>query len=293
MDPDLLNDVSAPCASSLLREEAGRRVIPENAPGVETRIVDPERCAVPVAGTRKLRSSRPAVLQPRDHPYVLDRATFQHPAGVDLAPSGMSSAVLGQGGDVHFPASDEPRVESELRRAFGVGPFRVQHFGERGGSSVRRARRSVCRCHRDHLLARLPVVAGASCTRTAPVAYSCTTSASRAAQSFRQARAGGWRALFIGSTGNAVGTKHTAQSLTEENLAPVACWPPARGEAARAAQRCQKATYEARPPASLPLTARVSRPSLRASSHCAWYSLPDMPCRATSPPPLARVQIAL
>src|SRR5687767_8741452 len=89
-----LDDVRAPSATDLLREDVGRRVVPQDAPGIEGRIVEAQRRAVPVAGAGQRRNSRVAIRQPRDHPDILDGAPLEYPAGVNLASPVMRRAIV-------------------------------------------------------------------------------------------------------------------------------------------------------------------------------------------------------
>src|SRR5688572_16581023 len=95
-----LYNILAASAARLLREEIRRRVVPEDAPRVESRVVDPQRRAIPIAGARELLDVRLSVSQARNHPDILDRSALQHPAGVYLAATVMCRAVLGKSGDV-------------------------------------------------------------------------------------------------------------------------------------------------------------------------------------------------
>jgi hypothetical protein len=94
--------------------EVGGWVVPEDAPGIEVRVVDAQRRAVPVSRDRQRCDIRAAVGKRRDHPHILDRSPLEYPPGVDFAASGMGGAALLMGNDVHFPAANEPSVKLHL-----------------------------------------------------------------------------------------------------------------------------------------------------------------------------------
>src|SRR5215211_2677087 len=116
----LLHDILASRAAYLLREEIGRRVVPQNAPSVEIGVVDPQRRSVPVSCSGELLDARLSLLEARDHPDVLYGASLQYPARVNLAATGVRGSVLKDCSDLHLPSSDEPRIETELRLALRV-----------------------------------------------------------------------------------------------------------------------------------------------------------------------------
>jgi hypothetical protein len=125
-----LHDISSSCASDLLREKVGRRVVPENAPRIEIRIVDAQRRSVPISGPGKLPDASASVLQARDHPDILDGAALQDPTGVNLAATGVRRPVLAYRGDIELPLPDQPRKQLQLRPALRVGGIGVEHVGE-------------------------------------------------------------------------------------------------------------------------------------------------------------------
>src|SRR4051812_15204308 len=122
----LLNDPIALRASNLLAEEVDRRVAPQDAPSVEIRIVDAKRRAVPIAGAWQLGNAWLSVLQPRDHPDVLDRPALKHPAGVDLTLPLVGRAIFQDGRDAHVPAADDERIKLQLARPLRAGAVGVK-----------------------------------------------------------------------------------------------------------------------------------------------------------------------
>jgi hypothetical protein len=140
-----------PCRS--LTEEARGGVDPEDAPGVEGRVVHPEGRAVPGAGDRHDRRVRPAITPSRDHPDILDGTAFENPPEVDLTVALVARAVGPVRDDVGLPAADELTVEPELPGAIGGGHIGVEHTDERPsiGHGVRAAdgRRGRCAARRN------------------------------------------------------------------------------------------------------------------------------------------------
>lgn len=132
-----LHNVAAVRSSELLREEIGRRIVPQDAPGIEMPIVEAQRRAVPVARDWQSFDARPAIGEARDHPYILYGSSLEHPAGVNLAAAGMRISVLRVRRDVEFPVADKPGVEHQLRFALAVRSRRMQDVGERSGDRIR------------------------------------------------------------------------------------------------------------------------------------------------------------
>src|SRR6185437_15374779 len=66
-----LDDIRTLRAPGLLAKDVSRRIDPGDAPGLDRRIVDPDRGAIPVAGDRKHGRALP-LRKTRNHPDVLD-----------------------------------------------------------------------------------------------------------------------------------------------------------------------------------------------------------------------------
>src|SRR5215207_10239253 len=92
----LLHDVTAAGAAELARVELLQRVAPQDVPGVEAGVVDPE-----------CRAEEEA----RQDPDVLDGAALEHPGEMDLALAGVSRAVIGMHRGIEAPVADEPAIE--------------------------------------------------------------------------------------------------------------------------------------------------------------------------------------
>ena len=106
-----LDNISASCACCLLREEIGRRIVPLNAPCVEIRVINAQRCSVPISCSRELFDPRTSLLEAGDHPHVLNGSALQDPTGVNLAATGVRRPVLKYRGDVQLPLSDKPSIK--------------------------------------------------------------------------------------------------------------------------------------------------------------------------------------
>src|SRR3954449_1863058 len=117
-----LHDVGIAWTADLLAEYAATGIEPGNPPGIDGRIVDPQRRAVPIAGDRQGRAAGRA----RNDPDVLHGAALQHPAEMDFAGGGVFRSIGSVGGDLGVPIADEPAIKLECRRVLGVRSVRVQ-----------------------------------------------------------------------------------------------------------------------------------------------------------------------
>jgi hypothetical protein len=113
-----LHDVVAAGAADLAPIDLLERVAPEDMPGVDVGIVDPQRRAVKEA---------------RQDPHVLDGAAFQHPAEVDFTATGVFCAVIAVHHRVHLPASDQPSVETHFVCALSCRAIGMQRGDEGWG----------------------------------------------------------------------------------------------------------------------------------------------------------------
>ena len=103
-----LHDVSVLGSADLLREEIGRGIAPQDPPGVELRVVDPERRAIPIARAGQRLDSGMSVSQAWNHPDVLDGQTLQHPPCVNLAVAPMRRSIFEDRRNVHVPSTHNP-----------------------------------------------------------------------------------------------------------------------------------------------------------------------------------------
>src|SRR5262249_55093595 len=106
--------------ANLLRKEVGRRVVPQDAPGIDGRIVNAQGRAIPIAGAGQLIDAGLAVLQTWNHPHVLNGPSFEDPASVNLTLSIMRCPVFRKCRYVQFPVADEPSIERKLVGALPV-----------------------------------------------------------------------------------------------------------------------------------------------------------------------------
>src|SRR5262249_1578646 len=114
----LLHDIIAMGAADLAAVALFERIAPEDVPGVDVWIVDPQRRAVEEA---------------RHAPHVLDGAPFQHPAEMDFAAAGVRPAVVIVDHAVHLPASNQPSVEAHFLCAVGRRAIAMQRSDEGWG----------------------------------------------------------------------------------------------------------------------------------------------------------------
>src|SRR4051812_9172171 len=124
----LLHDVGIMWTADLLAEYAAAGIEPRNPPGIDGRIVDPQRRAVPVASDRQGWAASRA----RNDPDVLHGAALQHPAEMDFAGRRVFRSIGSMGGDLGVPIADEAPIKLERRRVLGVGSVRVQQSGKVG-----------------------------------------------------------------------------------------------------------------------------------------------------------------
>src|SRR6185369_9195771 len=104
-----LHDVAALPAADHAEIALRHRIGPLDLPGIDSRIIDPQRRAINVAvGRRIALALGPAR---RHHPHVLDGAALEHPAEMPLARTPPRRAVRKEPGDVEIPGADQPPVE--------------------------------------------------------------------------------------------------------------------------------------------------------------------------------------
>jgi hypothetical protein len=113
-----LDDVRSLRAADLFGEEIGRGIAPQDSPGIELGIVDPQRRAVPIAcagaAARSLAGGLATVGSSRRPGW---RATLEHPTGVNLAAAPMPRPIFENRPYIHVPSAYDPRIERKLGRA--------------------------------------------------------------------------------------------------------------------------------------------------------------------------------
>src|SRR5262245_38590051 len=107
----VLHDVIPACPTDLACVELAHRVAPEDVPGIDAGIVNPQRRAVEHAW---------------QDPHVLNGSSFEHPAEMDLADPLVLRSIVGVDDGIHLPSPDQPAIEAELGDAVGSWTGAVQ-----------------------------------------------------------------------------------------------------------------------------------------------------------------------
>src|SRR5262249_21310348 len=124
-----LHDVAAFAEASHRKEGLRNRIAPLYPPGIERRIVNPQRCAI---GLHLLNSvagpQRPAR---RNDPYILDSAAFEHPAEMPFPWPPAGGSVVEETGHIEVPGADEPAIKISIAAgAAGGGSARNEGLKE-------------------------------------------------------------------------------------------------------------------------------------------------------------------
>src|SRR2546423_15672571 len=114
-----LHDVAAFTAADHAEVGLCHGIGPLDLPGIDSGIIDPQRGAINVDVGRRVALALGAAR--RDDPYVLDRASFEHPAEMPLAVPPALGTVGQEARDVEVPGADQPAVEGHVAGAVRRG----------------------------------------------------------------------------------------------------------------------------------------------------------------------------